>query len=323
MDNCIPELSYVIPVFNVEQYLEECIESIIKQKTEYCYEIVLVDDGSKDKSGIICDKYASKYNNISVIHKANGGLSSARNAGIKKSVGRYISFIDGDDFLISDTAIDRMLNIIKGNNVDVFCYGYRKYYEQKNKYSNGTNTKEYDGNMTGAITENLYSMSAWAKIIKRELFDDNDLFFKEGYLSEDMDWSIRLAIKTGHIFISNMNEYAYRQRKGSISHSVSNKHINDLEDNIGYSIELANHVEDEDFRKALFMYIAQFAGIYYIALAFLEWNEMEAHKRVTEDYKAVLSEGIRSRERIIYFVINHFGVKVFLFLVKCYNIIKY
>ena len=102
------DLSIIIPVYNVQNYLKKCINSIINQKITYNYEVILIDDGSEDESGTICDEYSQKYNFIKTIHKTNEGVSSARNVGLKNSCGRYILFIDSDDTLI-DNVIDKTM----------------------------------------------------------------------------------------------------------------------------------------------------------------------------------------------------------------------
>ena len=113
-----PFFSIIIPVYNVEQYLRECVESILMQSCDD-YEIILVDDGSSDKSGKICDKYSEKNNKIKVVHKENGGLSSARNAGIKIAIGKYIIFIDSDDYYDDKNLLFNSKNIFAKNNADM------------------------------------------------------------------------------------------------------------------------------------------------------------------------------------------------------------
>jgi len=92
----------IVPVYNIEKYIGQCIQSLMDQKTEFVYEVLLVDDGSVDSSGMICDKYAENYPMVSVMHQENKGLSCARNAGLEKVRGRYISFVDGDDCVEQD-----------------------------------------------------------------------------------------------------------------------------------------------------------------------------------------------------------------------------
>ena len=116
-------ISVIIPIYNVEQYLKECLESVINQ-TYRNLEIILVDDGSKDKSGKICDEYKNKDERIKVVHKENGGLSDARNAGMKIATGKYIQFIDSDDFIDKDM-IETLYNLIIENEADIsMCSNY-------------------------------------------------------------------------------------------------------------------------------------------------------------------------------------------------------
>ena len=122
-------VSIIIPVYNVEKYLPRCIESVLSQ-TYSSIEIILVDDGSVDNSGKICDEIASVNPKVKVIHKENGGLSDARNAGIKIAQGEYFSFIDSDDWIHEDTY--RILaDKIKQNHADIICFGMIELYENK------------------------------------------------------------------------------------------------------------------------------------------------------------------------------------------------
>lgn len=121
-----PLISIVVPVFNVETYLSTCIDSIIAQSYDNI-EIILVDDGSKDNSGLICDNYAFKHDNIKVIHKKNGGVSTARNAGISASRGDFISFVDGDD-TINHRMIEILYNDIESSGADISSVGLTSHY---------------------------------------------------------------------------------------------------------------------------------------------------------------------------------------------------
>ena len=136
-------VSIIVPVYNVEKYLERCLDSLINQ-TLKDIEIILVDDGSTDDSGNICDKYAKKDKRIKVIHKENGGLSDARNIGLSIANGRYLQFVDSDDF-IHKQMIEILYNTIINNNADISICDFDKVYENtKIKY----NTKEISLNFT-------------------------------------------------------------------------------------------------------------------------------------------------------------------------------
>ena len=120
------KFSIIIPVYNVEKYLNECVDSVLNQTYKYM-EIILVDDGSTDSSPQICDSYAEKDNRIRAIHKENGGLSSARNAGIKNMTGDYVLFLDSDDFWDNNKALEHLSYIISEQKPDVVCYGYKEF----------------------------------------------------------------------------------------------------------------------------------------------------------------------------------------------------
>ena len=122
--------SIIIPVYNVERYLNKCIESVVKQ-TYKNFEIILVDDGSPDSCPRICDEWAKKDDRIVVIHKGNGGLSSARNAGIKRAKGQYIGFIDSDDYWTESNFLEKIKDIVTENSVDVILFEYKEVDESQ------------------------------------------------------------------------------------------------------------------------------------------------------------------------------------------------
>lgn len=125
-------ISIVVPVYNVEKYLHQCIDSILEQDYEQI-EIVLVDDGSTDNSGTICDEYAKKYSNIKVIHKTNAGLGMARNTGLEHVTGKYVTFLDSDDY-IEKNLVSTLYTALKKNNVDVCKSGFVRVSDEKEKF---------------------------------------------------------------------------------------------------------------------------------------------------------------------------------------------
>lgn len=223
------KLSIIVPVYNVEKYLKKCVDSIIIQ-TYKDYEIILVDDGSKDNSCNICDEYAKKYDNIKVVHKANGGLSSARNVGIKNSSGQYLMFIDSDDFLYDDKCLEKLANNFT---YDIIQYKMVYYYEKKDKYvelkSLYAKENKYTNILKELVENDNFSVSACNKIVKRDIIIDNSIYFDETLLSEDIDWSLSLYLKATSIKIVDENIYVYRQqREGSITSKMRSKNIESL-----------------------------------------------------------------------------------------------
>lgn len=230
-----PYFSIIVPVYNVEKYLEQCIDSILVQ-TYNDYELILVDDGSPDSSGEICDRYAVSNPRIRVIHKKNGGLSSARNAGVENSRGKYIFFIDSDDYLIYDNAFQELYNIGEDTNADIIMYGITKYFEEDDRFESDTtnvdvsliNSKQKTDVLKYLIENNIYKADACTKITKRDIILSHRMKFKDGYYSEDMDWCGDLLIYAKTFAYYNSHFYVYRlQRKGAITNTNSNKLVED------------------------------------------------------------------------------------------------
>ena len=120
------KLTFILPIYKVEAYLPQCVDSILSQATQDC-EIILVDDGSPDGCGAICDRYAENHDIVSVIHKPNGGLSDARNAGMEKATGRYVLFVDSDDYL-EPGSVEKLLSWIGSTDADIAFLHSRKVY---------------------------------------------------------------------------------------------------------------------------------------------------------------------------------------------------
>lgn len=222
------KLSIIVPVYNVEKYLRECVDSI---EAISDVEVLLINDGSTDNSGAICDEIASERNDVKVFHKSNGGLSDARNYGIKKAIGDYITFADSDDFYETG-ATRKILNALISDK-DMYITNLSKYYSSddivydkscKEIYANSH--EDLLNKLTGI---NSLPVSACTKIIKRCIILDNNLFFKENILCEDIQWfaDILMSQKINSVEYLDLN-YFYRQsRVGSITSAVNDKHITD------------------------------------------------------------------------------------------------
>lgn len=211
-----PLISVIVPVYNVEKYLEECLDSIIKQ-TYKKLQIILIDDGSIDNSGKICDSYQAEDDRINVIHKDNGGLSDARNKGLKIAKGDYLAFVDSDDFITKDY-VEYLLKILEKYNADVSVCS-------KQNFIDGGTIKKKDEEAevvvyTGiAAMENLLYQknienSAWGKLYKASLF--KDIYYPVGKLYEDLGTTYKVLYKAKKVIWSSEKKYFYRQRDDSI-----------------------------------------------------------------------------------------------------------
>lgn len=214
----IPEISVIIPVYNVENYLDRCLNSIINQ-TFTNIEIILINDGSTDNSGDICDFYKKKDKRITVIHKHNEGASIARNKGLNVARGKYISFIDSDDW-IDENMLSRLYDIIIDNNADISECKYIETFDNIN--INQPEERIYVASNIQA-SEFLYknsdygSIVLWNKLYKIELFED--IRFPDKKICEDQFVTPQLYLKSNKIVFTNQIYYYYVQSENSVMRS--------------------------------------------------------------------------------------------------------
>lgn len=221
-------ISIVLPIYNVENYLNDCVESVIKQ-TYVNLEIILVDDGSTDNSGEMCDVWKKKDKRIIVIHKKNGGLSDARNAGLKIAKGSYIAFIDSDD-VIDETFIETLYTSIRETKAQIACCNFSCFtdkinkendYNEKNKYELLTGKKLVSAIYCGNYSN--ISFVAWNKLYKISLFREYNIDYPKGKVHEDTFTTYKLLYFAQSVVIENRNLYWYRLRGGSITNTNINE----------------------------------------------------------------------------------------------------
>lgn len=285
------KISVIIPAYQVEKYLEECVDSVLKQ-TYPDYEVILVDDGSNDKTPEICDAYAEKDERVVVIHQKNGGLSEARNAGIRKASGDYILFLDGDDFYHAPDMLKKLADRAGLMDADVIQFSYEKFDEETGKrepYLKAQEDMPADLNKEKQLawlqSNGLYIASACNKMIRRRLFDDG-LCFVKGVYSEDIDWCARLMLKAASFDYLPEQFYSYRQRGSSIRHTINDKKCSDLAGNILKCFDLAIQA-DETEKQALLRYTAFQYGTFFMVQAQAENAQLECIQRLAP-YKWIL-----------------------------------
>lgn len=209
------KISIIIPVYNVALYLRQCIESIISQEGNI--EIILVDDGSPDKCPEICDEYTNKDSRIRVIHKQNGGVSSARNAGLDIAQGEWIWFIDGDDY-IEQNSIQVMVNAINKNSAsDLIQMGMKYLYEDKLSDYTVDNVLNLNKN---SFLKKYISFHNHRILFKRVIIEDYNLRFTKGLkVSEDQEFQLKYMMICKSPIQISLSPYIYRQREGSVTHN--------------------------------------------------------------------------------------------------------
>ena len=263
------KVSIIVPIYNVEKYLKRCIDSLINQTLKNI-EIILVNDGSQDHSGEIANEY-QKYKNVKIIHKKNGGLSSARNAGIKIATGEYIGFVDSDDYVELDM-FEYLYNNAKKNNSDIAACGYTVFFSngQVNKITKNIGNKLYSPKeamnihlFTGYIDNIVCN-----KIFKRSLFDN--LKFEDKKLYEDILIMPKLFNLCKTITLHTDSKYNYCKRNDSIAGSQFSKNtlalIDACDENVNYCLSIYPELKD-------------------IKIAKIQWYVVVANKMILSNYK--------------------------------------
>lgn len=215
-----PVLSVIVPVYNVEDYLAECLDSILHQSLSDM-EILVVDDGSTDSSVGIIRNYASKDNRIKPYFKENGGLSDARNYGLDRASGKYITFIDSDDVLLSSDIYMQIVAYLEENNeIDAVQYDVAYKWNSPYEFRKKNPVEEYISTekiLTGYLNE-LIHVSCCDKVFRADVF--KNIRFPKGEISEDIAIIPDIAIKVRGLYVSDIYGYGYRYREGSISTSA-------------------------------------------------------------------------------------------------------
>lgn len=251
------KVSVIIPVYKVERYLCQCVDSIINQNLNNI-EIILVDDGSPDNCPQICDDYKAKYDCVRVIHKPNGGLSSARNAGIEAATGDYLIFMDSDDWWNPDVDMREVLDMVaKKPRTEMFLLtsldyiegkGYFKRAEHENLSDIRTDTVEHY--YEDLLKNGNLEVHAATKILSTDFVRNNDLFFKLGITAEDNEWMLRLLRVLDKVHIIDEPIYMYRaERVGSITNMIGKKNLLDLLEIINSSVEYYKENDETNNRK--------------------------------------------------------------------------
>ena len=258
------QISFIIPVYNVQDYLEQCINSIINQK-RIKKEIIIVDDGSTDNSLEIAKNFANKYSYVTVHKQSNLGVASARNRGVKIAKGEYICFIDGDDFYHQDFTF-KFYQLCKSNDLDIIRGVYSIYDDQLKAYIGQSNqsTGYYNKVLTGeeflieSIREKANEVVPWLGFFKKDFILNNNIFFPEGISYEEDQLFFLEAIlqKKCLIYQSDVNFYSYRKRSGSATKKPTIKQAKDILYVVNEERQLVNQlVKKKDVKKAAQKYI--------------------------------------------------------------------
>ena len=216
-----PKISVIVPVYNTEKYLHRCIDSVLAQ-TYKDFELLLIDDGSKDSSGAICDEYAARDSRVKVFHKENGGVSSAGNAGLAIASGDWIMHLDGDDWIAPDIQ-ERLIRKGEDTGADIVMGDFLFAYSDRDiLYS----LPDWDNNKTASLNRYITSVwtCVWGGIHKRSLYEEYQLICPQGVTyCEDFHLMARLCYHAKKVVNIHQPFYHYRQQEGSVMHNLNKK----------------------------------------------------------------------------------------------------
>lgn len=216
-------VSVIIPVYKVEKYLRQCVDSVLAQ-TYHNLDILLIDDGSPDSCGTICEDYAKRDSRIRVIHQENGGLSKARNTGLSNARGEYITFIDSDDF-IDPRYVETLLKMATEHDASISCIDYKYYRDDDivspDRATHHVHTSDNSDYLEGVLYQSVGNNAAWGRLYKNSVFETER--FTEGILYEDLDIIYKLLLRKGKVAWSHAKLYYYRNNPQSIINSFSIK----------------------------------------------------------------------------------------------------
>lgn len=278
----VPLISFIVPIYNVERYLQKCVDSILAQSYSNI-EVVLVDDGSTDESVAICDSYANRDKRVQVIHKENGGASSARNEGLSFAHGSYIAFIDSDDY-VSPSMAEKLLDAISKTDSDLAMCNFAYTDELGNiteSFSDDTKAGEYrtEELLRKVAAGWTFGILVWNKLFKKELFDGG-LLFPEGRIAEDEMIAHRLLARVRKAVIIPDVLCFYRHRTGSVTNSAFNeKNLDSLEALID-RVEFFISINEEELA-----YIASVTAMKNLADLWSFRNKSKEIKAVLKSYR--------------------------------------
>lgn len=301
--------SIIVPVYNTEKYLPQCVSSILGQ-TFGDFELLLIDDESPDGSGALCDGYAEKDPRVRVIHQKNGGLSNARNSGLKAASGEYILFLDSDDFWHRSDALELIRREFVSTGADVVLLKHHKLDVESSQLLSCSDPlrpedllgRSYGEQLSVCVSTQLYDTCAWNKAFRRSLMEGRDLFFTEGIIAEDIDWAARLALAASRISLVAEPVHTYRKgRPGAITTSLKLQNLIDTKGSLERCIAyMVPEKRDRDFLDAYYSYVAYRYVIWMAESAVVQDSGKRALIHQMKQHKWLLCYHLNRKVKLAY-----------------------
>ena len=302
--------SVVVPVCNERDFLRECADSLLCQRfTDF--EVILVDDGSTDGSGEICDEYASRDERVRVIHKENGGQASARNAGVAACSGEYVVFLDSDDF-VCDADFLTALNEAFSGGADIAAFRYYKYYSPDRKVCTpslcGLSGLEKYELVRELVRRDAFFCSCWSKSVRRSVLTDGGIVFDESLSCEDMDWYYNVVREAKTMTVVDRAFICYRQHEGSVTSASGDRNIADYLTTLHRWKGRFEAIEDAGERETMLSSL----GKLYCNLLILYSRHFKDARRFRGEIgslKPLLRHRLNPRTKKIYVFARVFGIE--------------
>lgn len=324
--------SIIVPVYNVEKYLETCIQSVLQQ-VYTSYELILVDDGSTDSSRLICDRYAEKWpDKIHVIHKENGGPSSARNTGISAASGEYVLFLDSDDYYLDENVLLKLKEICQGQ--DIVAFEWKEIVngavnsQSKIELIKAPEAGQYNGkNYLKALLTIHPGIPwySWMYAYKYAYIQEKSLKFLEGKTYEDVLLTPTAVLYASSVGILNYPVYGYRiGRESSITSTTSFKNLNDHLYASDYNTKLVNSMDlDSDLREKILSNFAE--GYFSVMINVFALSSKIDQKNIIqqlEHYRYMAQYAKGNKQKFARMLMNTFGMMTAIRVLNARRVIK-
>ena len=324
------KLSIVIPVYNVKQYLPSCVHSVLAQ-TYQDLQVILVNDGSTDSSGVLCDQLAQQDSRIQVVHKTNGGLSDARNAGLRVATGEYVAFLDSDDVYLFNDGLKQLMALAHAEQPDVLLFQAVDVY-----LNHQSVRKAYDEAWIAAhsgmevfhqlVRTQSFNMSACFQLVRRNLLEQHQIYFEKGLLSEDVDWSLRLWRHVSKVRAINLPLYGYQHREGSISTTYTIRYLRSYEHIFAKFVHLYNdRVVDattELYWQTVMGYLAQMYTNCLYNYGQLSIQERKNSYHILKDYSSLLNHSISIKSNRVVAMKRWIGFRLTVWVFMWYGVLR-
>ncbi len=320
----MPRFSVIIPVYNVQDYLEQCVDSVLNQDYREL-ELVLVDDGSKDNSGNLCDNYAEKDGRVVSVHQENSGASSARNNGLDKASGQYTIFLDSDDYWADPTALSQINAIIEEKEPDIVVFGCtdfnmntgEEFVSRSNYDLDLINEGNKESTLHYFLSNKLLPGNPNVFCFRKDIADN--IRFKLGVQDEDYDFVLSVFLNSDSVFAINNPFYMYRKGRGdSVTGASSIKMIYGIEYTLDKWLPICDTIESEIIKKDVLNYLSFIYSTGFVICGRMDKANRKEALEIMEKYTFVLKYAYWRKPVITKYAIKVMGLNTFSILSSKY-----